>query len=249
MFLEEGCLMAGFDRFVRTELLIGADGLVRLANSSVAVFGIGGVGSYAAEALARSGVGKMTLIDHDRIDATNINRQIHALTQTIGQTKTEVMKQRIQAINPACEVVSMTAFYHPEHAARFFRSKYDYVVDAVDTVSAKIHLAIQCYERGIPIISSMGAANKLDPTLFEVIDIYKTKADPLARIMRKKLKEHRIPRLKVVCSRERPHTEDRHTPHHRSVPGSISFVPPVVGMIMAGEVIRDLVGVRVEVSA
>ena len=237
--------MDGFDRFVRTELLIGADGLVRLANSSVAVFGIGGVGSYAAEALARSGVGKMTLIDHDRIDETNINRQIHALTHTIGQAKTEVMKQRVQAINPACEVVSMMAFYQAEHAAQFFRSKYDYVVDAVDTVSAKIHLAIQCYERGIPIISSMGAANKLDPTLFEVIDIYKTKADPLARIMRKKLKEHKIPRLKVVCSRERPHADARNTSH----PGSISFVPPVVGMIMAGEVIRDIVGVRVEVSA
>jgi hypothetical protein len=241
--------MAGFDRFVRTELLIGADGLVRLANSSVAIFGVGGVGSYAAEALARSGVGKMTLIDHDRIDATNINRQIHALTQTIGQAKTEVMKQRIQAINPACDVVIMTAFYKPEHAALFFHSKYDYVVDAVDTVSAKIHLAIQCHERGIPIISSMGAANKLDPTLFDVVDIYKTKVDPLARIMRKKLKEHRIPRLKVVCSRERPYADVQHTPHHRSVPGSISFVPPVVGMIMAGEVIRDLVGVRVEVSA
>lgn len=240
-------------RFARTEMLLGAAGLTRLSESSVAVFGIGGVGSYAAEALARAGIGTLTLIDHDRIDTTNINRQIHALTETVGQEKTAAMGTRIRSINPACAVTGIAEFYQPENADAFFAHHYDYVVDAVDTVSAKIDLVRQCYARGIPVISSMGAANKLDPTLFEVLDIYRTKADPIARIMRKKLKEYGIPHLKVVCSRERPRAvvggQGTPVPGRRSVPGSVSFVPAAVGLIMAGAVVRDLVGIRVEVSA
>ncbi|WP_276723682.1 tRNA threonylcarbamoyladenosine dehydratase [Selenomonas noxia] len=240
-------------RFIRTEMLLGEKGLARLAESSVAVFGIGGVGSYAAEALARAGVGRLTLIDHDTIDVTNINRQIHAVTETVGAAKTEVMAARIRAINPICEVQEMRAFYLPETADAFFQEPYDYILDAVDNVTAKIDLAMQCHIRGIPEIASMGAANKIDPTMFEVMDIYQTKGDPLARILRKKLKELCIPKLKVVCSRERPRstaTEGGTPPPGRhTVPGSVSFVPPVVGMIMAGAVVCDLVHIHAEVSA
>lgn len=191
-------------RFARTEMLLGDAGLARLAASSVAVFGVGGVGSFTAEALARAGVGSLTLIDHDTIDVTNINRQIHALTETVGKAKTTVMAERIRAINPHCQVREIRAFYLPEEADSFFETHYDYAVDAVDTVTAKVDLAVQCQARNIPLIASMGAANKLDPTLFEVIDIYRTKGDPLARILRKKLKERGVRRLTVVCSRERP---------------------------------------------
>ena len=240
-------------RFVRTEILLGSAGMDRLSRCSVAVFGIGGVGSYAAEALARAGVGRLTLVDHDVIDVTNINRQIHALTETVGAPKTEVMTQRIHSINPICEVRSIRAFYEPVNADTFFPERYDYVLDAVDTVTAKIDLAVQCHRRGIPLIASMGAANKLDPTLFEVMDIYRTKGDPLARILRKKLKECGIPRLKVVCSRERVHTPkdgcETSVMGRNSVPASVSFVPSVAGLIMAGAVIRDLLNIRVEVSS
>ena len=240
-------------RFVRTELLVGSAALARLAGASVAVFGIGGVGSYAAEALARAGVGGITLIDHDVIDVTNINRQIHALTETVGAAKTEAMAHRIRSINPACAVREIRAFYQPEMAEQFFPEPYDYVLDAVDTVTAKIDLAVQCHRRGIPLIASMGAANKLDPALFEVMDIYHTKGDPLARILRKKLKERGIPHLRVVCSRERPRTpeagEAQPAAGRNSVPASISFVPSAAGLIMAGAVIRDLLNIRVEVSS
>jgi len=225
----------------------------RLAASRVAVFGIGGVGSYAAEALARAGVGRLTLIDHDTIDVTNINRQIHALTETVGAPKTQTMARRIHAINPACDVREIRAFYQPDEADAFFPEHYDYVLDAVDTVTAKIDLAVQCHQRSIPIIACMGAANKLDPSLFEVMDIYRTKGDPLARILRKKLKEHGVPRLKVVCSRERPRKsemgEARSDAGRSSIPASISFVPSVAGLIMAGAVVRDLLHIRVEVSS
>ena len=163
-------------RFARTEMLLGDAGLARLAASSVAVFGVGGVGSFTAEALARAGVGSLTLIDHDTIDVTNINRQIHALTETVGKAKTTVMAERIRAINPHCQVREIRAFYLPEEADSFFETHYDYAVDAVDTVTAKVDLAVQCQARNIPLIASMGAANKLDPTLFEVMDIYRTKA-------------------------------------------------------------------------
>ena len=234
-------------------MLLGSAGAVRLAVASVAVFGIGGVGSYAVEALARAGIGRLTLVDHDVIDVTNINRQIHALTETVGTPKTEAMAQRIRSINPACEVREIRAFYQPDDADSFFPEQYDYVLDAVDTVTAKIDLAVQCHRRGIPLIAGMGAANKLDPSLFEVMDIYATKGDPLARILRKKLKERGVPRLKVVCSCERPRTPDagEETPAagRRTVPASISFVPSAAGLMMAGAAIRDLVNIRVEVSS
>ena len=240
-------------RFARTEMLVGREGVARLAATSVVVFGLGGVGSYAAEALARAGIGRLTLVDHDVIDTTNINRQIHALTETVGAYKTETMVQRIRSINPACEVHEIRAFYQPEEAECFFSDHYDYALDAVDTVTAKIDLAVQCHRRGIPLIASMGAANKLDPTLFEVMDIYRTKGDPLARVLRKKLKECGVPRLKVVCSRERPRTPEggaeTPAPGRNAVPASISFVPSVAGLIMAGAVVRDLLNIRVEVSS
>lgn len=240
-------------RFARTEMLLGDAGLARLAASSVAVFGVGGVGSFTAEALARAGVGSLTLIDHDTIDVTNINRQIHALTETVGKAKTTVMAERIRAINPHCEVLEIRAFYLPEEADSFFAAHYDYAVDAVDTVTAKVDLAVQCQARNIPLIASMGAANKLDPTLFAVMDIYRTKGDPLARILRKKLKERGVRRLTVVCSRERPKRPAAGicapAPGRHLVPGSVSFVPPVAGMIMAGVVVRALTGAAVEVSS
>lgn len=240
-------------RFARTEMLVGSTALERLAGVSVAVFGIGGVGSYAVEALARAGVGSLTLVDHDVIDVTNINRQVHALTETVGAAKTETMARRIRSINPACAVREIRAFYQPEAAEQFFPEPYDYVLDAVDTVTAKIDLAVQCHRRGIPLIASMGAANKLDPALFEVMDIYRTTGDPLARILRKKLKERGIPHLRVVCSRERPRTpeagEAQPAAGRNSVPASISFVPSAAGLIMAGAVIRDLLNIRVEVSS
>ena len=240
-------------RFARTEMLLGDAGLARLAASSVAVFGVGGVGSFTAEALARAGVGSLTLIDHDTIDVTNINRQIHALTETVGKAKTTVMAERIRAINPHCQVREIRAFYLPEEADSFFATHYDYAVDAVDTVTAKVDLAVQCQARNIPLIASMGAANKLDPTLFEVMDIYRTKGDPLARILRKKLKERGVRRLTVVCSRERPKRPAAGicapAPGRHLVPGSVSFVPPVAGMIMAGVVVRALTGAAVEVSS
>ena len=240
-------------RFERTEMLLGREAVERLAAAAVVIFGIGGVGSYAAEGLARAGVGRMTLVDHDVIDVTNINRQIHALTETVGASKAETMAQRIRSINPSCEVRAIRAFYQPEEAERFFSEPYDYALDAVDTVTAKIDLAVQCHRRGIPLIASMGAANKLDPTLFEVMDIYRTTGDPLARILRKKLKERGVPHLRVVCSRERPRTSEAGVEQpaagRNSVPASISFVPSAVGLIMAGAVIRDLLNIRVEVSS
>ena len=240
-------------RFARTEMLLGSDGVEWLSTASIAVFGIGGVGSYAVEALARAGVGRLTLIDHDVIDVTNINRQIHALTETVGMPKTETMARRIRSINPACDVREIRAFYEPAGADAFFPECYDYVLDAVDTLTAKLDLAVQCHRRGIPQIASMGAANKLDPSLFEVMDIYRTKGDPLARILRKKLKEKGIPHLKVVCSRERPRTpeagEETPAAGRRTVPASVSFVPSVAGLMMAGAVVRDLLNIRVEVSS
>ena len=240
-------------RFARTEMLLGDAGLTRLAASSVAVFGVGGVGSFTAEALARAGVGRLTLIDHDTIDVTNINRQIHALTETVGKAKTTVMAERIRAINPHCRVREIRAFYLPEEADSFFETHYDYAVDAVDTVTAKVDLAVQCQARNIPLIASMGAANKLDPTLFAVMDIYRTKGDPLARILRKKLKDRGVQRLTVVCSRERPKRPAAGicapAPGQHLAPGSVSFVPPVAGMIMAGVVVRALTGAAVEVSS
>lgn len=256
--------MAGLGRFSRTELLLGAAGMERLAASTVAIFGVGGVGSFVAEGLARAGVGHLVLIDNDLVCLTNINRQIHATTKTVGKPKTEMMKARILEINPQAIVDTIDDFYLPENADKFFSQHYDYVVDAIDTVTGKINLVVQCNELNIPIICSMGAGNKLDPTLFEVTDIYRTSVDPIARVMRKKLKEKHIRKLKVVYSKEKPLVvaqsgcgkncicppgSARNCDRRRAVPGSISFVPSVVGLIIAGEVVRDLTNVKVEVGA
>lgn len=224
------------DKFQRTKILLGEENFIKLANATVAIFGIGGVGSFATEALARSGVGHLILIDKDNIDETNINRQIHALTSTIGKSKVEVMRERILQINPAAKVDTVQKFYLPdENAESFFICKYDYVVDAIDTITAKINLAVECERRKIKIISSMGAGNKLDPTRFKITDIYKTSVDPVAKVMRKKLKELDIKSLKVVFSDEIPRKVD-------GVIGSTAFVPSVAGLIIAAEVVKDLTG-------
>ncbi len=234
--------MAGSERFSRTEMLLGQEGMERLAASTVAIFGIGGVGSFVAEGLARAGVGHLVLIDNDVICLSNINRQIHATADTVGRRKTEAMRERILGINPEAVVDRIDDFYLPENGEKFFRQDYDYVADAIDTITGKIHLVLQCHERGIPIICSMGAGNKLEPARFEVADIYDTSVDPIARIMRKKLREYRIPHLKVVYSKEKPIAARTGNPAEgRAAPGSISFVPPVAGLIMAGEIVRDLI--------
>lgn len=221
--------------------MIGRDALERLRTSTVAVFGLGGVGSYAAEGLARGGVGHLVLVDSDTVSSSNINRQLLALSDTIGQLKTEVMRERVLAINPQAEVKIISDFYLPDKADSFFVSDYDYLVDAVDTVTAKIDLAVQAKRRAIPIISCMGTGNKLDPTAFEVADIKKTSVCPLARVMRKELKVRGIDELKVVYSREKPLAAADNKEPDRT-PGSVSFVPPVAGLIIAGEVIKDLIG-------
>ena len=225
------------NQFSRTELLLGKEAMERLAKCRVAVFGIGGVGGYVCEALARSGVGILDLIDNDKVCLTNINRQIIATGKTVGRYKTEVMKERILDINPDAEVNTYQCFFLPENASDFPFEKYDYVVDAVDTVTAKIELVMQCQRMGIPIMSSMGAGNKLDPTQFRVADIYKTNMDPLAKVMRRELKNRGVKKLKVVYSEEKPikPVEDV-----GSTPGSTAFVPSVAGLIIAGEVIKDL---------
>lgn len=233
------------NRFSRTELLLGKPAMEHLAGCRVAVFGIGGVGGYVCEALARSGVGALDLIDSDTVSLTNINRQIIATSKTVGQYKTEVMKERIMDINPEAGVNIYNCFFLPENAEDFPFDKYDYVVDAVDTVKAKIELVMQCNRMGVPIISSTGAGNKLDPTRFRVADIYKTNMDPLAKVMRHELKKRGIKKLKVVYSEEKPvcpieNPEIDNPSGRRSVPGSTAFVPSVAGLIIAGEVIKDL---------
>lgn len=223
------------DRFQRLQLLIGADNLSKLKAATVAIFGVGGVGSFAVEALARCGVGHLVLIDKDNVDETNINRQIHALSSTVGRSKVEVMRDRILDINPSAQVDTIQKFLLPsEPVEDFFICRYDYVVDAIDTLTAKIFLVEECTRREIKIISSMGAGNKLDATRFRVGDIFQTSVDPVAKIMRKKLKEHGIERLKVVWSDETPRPV-------KDVIGSVAFVPSVAGLIMAGEVVKDLI--------
>ena len=228
------------EQLSRTELLIGRDGLERLKNARVAVFGIGGVGGYVVEALARSGVGAFTLVDSDRVSLSNLNRQIIATRETIGQYKTEAMKQRILSICPGTEVETCQCFYLPETRDQFDFTRYDYVVDAVDTVTAKIDLILRAKETGVPVISSMGAGNKMNPAMFEVADIYKTSVCPLAKVMRRELKKRGISKLKVVYSKEEP--IKRATEEQRPVPGSIAFVPSAAGLIIAGEVVKDLIG-------
>lgn len=245
------------DQFSRTELLLGKPAMERLAGCRVAVFGIGGVGGYVCEALARSGVGALDLIDDDKVCLSNINRQIIATNKTVGQYKTDVMKERILDINPDAKVNTYRCFFLPENASDFPFDKYDYVVDAIDTVTAKIELVMQCRNSGVPIISSMGAGNKLDPTKFRVADIYKTQMDPLAKVMRRELKKRGVKKLKVVYSEEEPIVTDadsaenqvdagtaRQGSRRRSTPGSTAFVPSVAGLIIAGEVIKDLINYR-----
>lgn len=248
------------NQFSRTQLLVGADGMAKLYASRVAVFGIGGVGGYAVEALVRSGVGALDLIDDDRVCLTNLNRQLFATRNTVGQYKVDVAEERILSINPKTSVRKYKTFYTPSTADQFDFSQYDYVVDAIDTVTGKIALVLQAKAAGVPIISCMGAGNKMDPTAFEVTDIYKTTVCPLARIMRRELKKRGVKNLKVVFSKEPPLTpiEDmsiscrthcicppgtaRKCTQRRQVPGSNAFVPAVAGLIIAGEVVKDLTG-------
>lgn len=229
-------------QFSRTALLIGEEGVQKLKNARVAVFGVGGVGGYAVEALARSGVGSLDLIDNDTVSESNINRQILALHSTVGRLKTEVAAERAKDINPDIVVRTYPIFYLPETAGQFDFSKYDYVVDAIDTVSGKLALIEQAKRANTPVISSMGAGNKLDPTAFEVADISKTSVCPLARVMRRELKKRGIEYVKVVYSKEEP-LPSKLTDEEsgKAIPGSIAFVPSAVGLIIAGEVIKDLI--------
>ena len=231
------------ERFVRTELLLGEVNMERLYRARVAVFGVGGVGGYTAEALARSGVGTIDLIDHDRVSESNINRQIIATYDTVGRLKVDVMKERIHGINPEARVNTHPCFFLPENACEFNFKDYDYVVDAVDTVTAKIQIIMQAKADKVPVISSMGAGNKLNPQDFEVSDIYKTSVCPLAKVMRKELKARGVKDLKVVYSKENPRTPMMimEAGRKRQVPGSVAFVPPAVGLIIASEVVKDLI--------
>ena len=246
------------NQFSRTQLLLGEEAMEKLKNSRVAVFGVGGVGGYVCEALVRSGVGAFDLIDDDKVCLTNLNRQIIATRKTVGKYKVDVMKERMLEINPNVDVRIHKCFFLPENADEFPFEEYDYVVDSVDTVTAKIELVMKCKEKNVPIMSSMGAGNKLDASQFKVADIYKTKVCPLAKVMRRELKKRGVKKLKVVYSDEIPTRpiEDmsiscrshcicppgaKHTcTERRDIPGSTAFVPPIVGLLMAGEVIKDL---------
>jgi tRNA threonylcarbamoyladenosine dehydratase len=250
------------NQFSRTELLFGNEAMEKLSKSRVAVFGIGGVGGYTVEALARSGVGEFDLFDDDKVCLTNINRQLIATRKTVGKYKVEVMKERILEINPKAIVNTHQTFYTPEVADQYDFSQYTYIVDAIDTVTAKIELVLRANQINIPIISCMGAGNKLDPTQFEVTDIYKTSVCPLAKVMRKELRVRGVKKLKVVYSKEVskkpiedmaiscrancicPPGAERKCTDRRQIPGSTAFVPSVAGLIIAGEVIKDITGVR-----
>ena len=224
-------------QFSRTELLLGKEAMGRLSDAKVAIFGIGGVGGYVCEALVRSGVGSFVLVDDDKVCLTNLNRQIIATRKTIGQYKTEVMKERILEINPEANVEIHNCFFLPENADGFPFEEYDYIVDAVDTVTAKIELVMKAQEKGVPVISSMGAGNKLDASQFRVADIYQTKVCPLAKVMRRELKKRGVKKLKVVYSEEEPKRADT---ERKDIPASVAFVPSVAGLIIAGEVVKDL---------
>lgn len=252
------------NQFSRTELLLGKEAMEKLAASRVAVFGIGGVGGYAAEALVRSGIGTIDLIDDDKVCLTNINRQIYATRKTVGKYKVDVAKERIEEINPDIKVNIFKTFYMPETSAEFDFEKYDYIIDAIDTVTGKIELAVNAQKAKTPLISSMGAGNKLNPAAFEVADIYETSVCPLARVMRCELRKRGIEKLKVVYSKERAMTSNddmaisckencicppgaqRKCTNRRQVPGSTAFVPSVAGLIIAGEVVKDLTGIKNE---
>ena len=232
------------NQFTRTEYILGTDALEKIKKANIAVFGVGGVGGFCIEALARAGVGSFTLVDNDTVSITNLNRQIIALHSTVGKFKTEVMKERIADINPLAKVTCENIFYLPENAASFDLTPFDYVIDAIDTVSAKIELIVRCDKLGIPVISSMGTGNKLNPFSFEVSDIYKTSVCPLARVMRRELKSRGIKKLKVLYSNEEPVSpkslECAETHSSKRVPGSISYCPSVAGLLIASEVISDI---------
>ncbi|MBQ8762798.1 MAG: tRNA threonylcarbamoyladenosine dehydratase [Clostridia bacterium] len=229
-------------QFLRSEMILGENSTQSLSEKNVILFGLGGVGSYTAEALARAGIGRLTIVDNDVVSVTNINRQLCALHSTVGKPKVEVIKERILDINPDCVVTALQKFYLPENAEEFGLEGYDYIADAIDTVSAKIDLAVKSQAYGIPMISCMGTGNKLDPSQFTVSDIYKTSGCPLCRVMRTELKKRGIKKLNVVWSPEtpvKPSQTDEET-GKRQTPGSLPFVPPVAGMIMAGKIILDL---------
>ncbi len=248
------------NQFSRTQLLLGEEAMKRLSESRVAVFGIGGVGGYVCEALVRSGVGSFDLIDDDKVCLTNLNRQIIATRKTVGKYKADVMKERILEINPNAEVTVHKCFFLPENAEEFPFEEYDYVVDAVDTVTAKIEIVLQAQRKNIPVISCMGAGNKLDASQFRVTDIYKTKMCPLAKVMRRELKKRGVKKLKVVYSEEKPTRPmedmsiscrtncicppgaEHKCTERRDIPGSLAFVPSVAGLIIAGEVVKDIAG-------
>ena len=249
------------DQFSRTELLLGKEAMEKLASARVAIFGIGGVGGYAAEGLVRSGIGALDLIDDDKVCLTNLNRQIIATRKTVGKYKVDVMQERIFEINPNAAVTTYKTFYTPETSGEFDFTRYDYIVDAIDTVTGKIEMIVRADQANTPIISSMGAGNKLNPTAFEVTDIYKTSVCPLARVMRRELKARGIRKLKVVYSKEPAMTpiesgENTCSGHcvcppgtartctkRRQIPGSMAFVPSVAGLIIAGEIVKDLTGI------
>ncbi len=221
------------EQFSRTALLLGEEAIEKLNNSKVLIFGVGGVGGYVAEALARSGVGSVTIVDKDTVSESNINRQIIALHSTVGRDKVDVLKERMLDINPDMQVDARKCFFLPDNAKDFDFTQYDYVVDAVDTVTAKLQIIVQADEASVPVISAMGAGNKVCPEMFEIADIYKTEMCPLAKVMRKELKQRGIKKLKVVYSKEAP-------VYKGEVPGSIAFAPSVAGLLMAGEVVKDL---------
>ena len=227
--------------FSRFELLVGEDNIQKLNQAHVIVFGVGGVGGYVVEALVRSGIGHITIVDNDVISLSNLNRQIIATQETIGQKKVDVMKKRILSIHPECDVTTLDMFYLPETADQIDLSQYDYVVDAIDTITSKIELAVRCDQK-IPLISSMGTGNKMNPALLQVSDIYKTSVCPLAKVMRRELKKRRVKHLKVVYSQElpmKPFASDEIT-HKRAIPGSCAFVPSSAGLLIASEVVKDL---------
>lgn len=240
------------NQFSRTELLIGKDGVKKLHNVKIAIFGIGGVGSFVVEGLVRAGVENFILVDNDEICLTNLNRQIHAIHNTIGKYKVDVMKERIIEINPNANVEVFKEFFMPDSKVKILDETVDYIVDCVDTVTAKIELVMQANKLNIPIISSMGTGNKLDPTCLEITDIYKTSVCPLAKVMRKELRERGIKKLKVVYSKEEPikprinEIDEIDANGNKQVPGSISFVPSVAGLIIASEVVKDIISIEVE---
>ena len=230
------------EQFSRTELLLGQEAMDRLRQSRVAVFGIGGVGGHVVEALARAGIGYLDLIDHDKVSMSNINRQIIATFDTVGMDKVDVMKERILSINPDARVETHRCFYLPENADMFDFLQYSYVVDAIDTVTAKIELVLRAKEAGVPVISCMGTGNKLNPMQLEIADIYQTSVCPLAKVMRRELRKRNVEKLKVLYSKEEP-IKNYLSMQGRAIPGSVSFVPSAAGLIIASEVVKELSGI------